>query len=119
MARSQIKARLLGHFSKRIGQVVTLDDLVHEFADLTADQIRVGVNNVRNSPANESGGLDMKASLKIMARGNAWCWRPVNATLPSENSSPTKRCFEEIGPTKDGSLLIQCEDGSIWKAVEL
>lgn len=121
MVRSQIKARLLGYFNSRVGQVVTLTDLTHEFADLSADQLRIAVNNARNSPSDESGGIDMKASLRVVARGNAWCWRPVNATPPVETSAPTptKRCFEEIGPTKDGSLLIQCEDGSIWKAVEL
>lgn len=120
MARSQIKARLIGYFDKRIGQIVTLDDLTREFTDVTPSQLRVGVGNLRNSPSNESGGLDMKASLQVIARGNAWCWRPVNATLPSANSPlPTKRCFEEVGPTKSGELLLQCEDGSIWKAIEL
>lgn len=120
MARSQIKARLISYFDKRIGQIVTLDDLAREFTDVTSSQLRVGVGNLRNSPSNESGGLDMRTSLQVVARGNAWCWRPVNATSPSANSSlPSKRCFEEIGPTKDGSLLLQCEDGSIWKAIEL
>jgi hypothetical protein len=120
MARNQLKARLIGYFDQRIGQIVTLDDLAREFDHFNSAQIRVGVNNLRNSPANESGGLDMKSSLQVVARGNAWCWRPVNATLPGANSSlPSKRCFEEIGPTKSGELLLQADDGSIWKAVEL
>lgn len=119
MTRPQTKVRLLSYFDKRLGEVVTLDQLVREFTDLNADQIRVGVNNLRNSKPEESGGFDMKESLKVMARGNAWCWRPVqtpHATLPAKT---TKRCFEEVGATKDGSLLIQADDGTIWKAVEL
>lgn len=119
MARNQIKARLISYFDQRVGQVITLNDLAREFVDLSADQIRTGINNARNSPANESGGLDMRSSIMVVARGNAWCWRPVNATLPGETPSPSKRCFEEIGPTKDGSILVQADDGTIWKAVEL
>jgi hypothetical protein len=116
---AQIKARLLAYLDKRIGQVVTLDDLQREFTDLDANKIRYGINNLRNSPVEESGGFDMKTSLQTVARGNAWTWRPVQAANATPPAGVPKRCFEEIGPTKSGELLIQADDGTIWKAVEL
>lgn len=120
MVKPQTKVRLLGYFDKRVGQVITLDDLQREFPDMTADQIRVGINNLRNSPPNESGGFDMRESLKTMARGNAWTWRPsqvVKTDLSPEK--PSKRCFEEVGPKKDGTLVIQADDGTLWEASPL
>lgn len=119
MARQQIKARLLAYFSNRTGLVVNLDEIVREFGDMTPSQVRVGINNLRNSSPETSGGFDMKSSLRVVAHGNAWCWQPVqaaNATPPAKS----KRCFEEIGgPIKDGSILLQADDGTLWKAVEL
>jgi hypothetical protein len=119
MGRPQTKARLLAFFDKRIGQVVTLDELQREFPDLTSDQLRVGVGNLRNSPSNESGGFDMKTSLQVVARGNAWTWRPVQALTATSPQESQKRCFEEVGQTRDGSMIIQADDGTLWKAVEL
>lgn len=118
MARPQTKARLIGFLSANTDRVVTISELCNEFPDLTISQIRVGINNIRNAKPEGTGGLDPRKSLQVVARGNAWKWNPVqaqaNATLPGV---PT--CFETMGKTQRGDLILRADDGTLWKAEAL
>lgn len=113
-----IKATLLAYFEKHVGQIVSLKDLV-DATGLTAVQVQANVNNVRNDPSDS--GLGMKQSLKVVTRGQQWLWRPVQArnATPSVVENPSPRCFEEMGKTSAGEIVVRCEDGTMWKVVPL
>lgn len=113
-----IRASLLTYFEKHVGQIVSLKDLV-DATGLTPAQVQGNLRNLHNDPSDL--GLDMKQSLKVVTRGQQWLWRPVMATnaTPPEEKPSTPRCFEEIGHTTSGDVLVRCEDGSIWKVVAL
>lgn len=116
MARIQIKSALLRFFTEHEGVIVHLDAIARHF-ELEAAQVRNGINNLRNSRA-DLAGLNLRESIQIVGAGNSWVFRPVpaHATPPMEK---TLRLFTEIGSIQDGSIVIQCENGTLFKAVEL
>lgn len=113
-----IKAALLNYFERHVGQIVSLNDIVQDIG-LGSSQAQANVNNLRNDPSDS--GLDMKQSLKVVTRGQQWLWRPVQAcnATPPQGEQPTNRCFEEMGKTSSGEVIVRCEDGTIWKVVPL
>lgn len=111
-----IRASLLTYFEKHVGQIVSLKDLV-DATGLTPAQVQNNLRNLHNDPSDL--GLDMKQSLKVVTRGQQWLWRPVMATNATPPGEATPRCFEEIGKTISGDVLVRCEDGTIWKVVAL
>lgn len=71
--------------------------------------------------------------LNVLRRGHRWCYKPGQvdpqyrppvsrvatvATLPPRPQI-AGRMFEELAVTNRGEILVQCEDGSIYKLVEV
>lgn len=110
-----IRQGIIAYFDRHVGQIVNIDDIVNELG-LELRQAQGNIANIRNS---DNGPLDWKASIQVVTHGRQYLYRPVPKADPATSLVRTKRCFEEIGPTKDGSVLIQADDGTIWKAVEL
>lgn len=111
-----IRQGIIAYFDRHVGQIVNIEDIVAELG-LELRQAQGNIANIRNS---DNGPLDWKASIQVVTHGRQYLYRPVPKTTPATSPvKPTKRCFEEIGSVKDGSLLIQADDGTIWKAVEL
>lgn len=121
MAARIIGADLLTYMDKRVGQVLHVDTISQD-TKLTHKQVQNGINNLRNARGNDHS-LDLKASIQVVTRGSAWMYRPVtlsNAAPPSPGKPTTSpRLFTEVGPTRDGAIIIQCEDGNLFRAEEL
>lgn len=97
---------ILEVFLKNKNQAVTLNQLCHE-TGIEASKVQSNVNNLKNSKKDHF-------TIETITRGQIWILRDS-----PEKSTPGKRIFEEIGPIKDGSIVIQDGDGNLFKAVEL
>ena len=116
--RKPLRGELLRYLGHRVGQQVFLKDIM---ADLNETQQRVqsGMVHIRTSAGHK---------LEVVSPGHAWVYKGYTsldavglaAVEPEAKADNGKRLFEEIGPAKDGSLIIQDADtGSLFKAVEL
>lgn len=106
MGRGQtIAPDVLRYIQERQGEYVYIDTMRKDLG-LSQVQIQGAVGNLRNRHGQP---------IEVIQKGTVWRWSPNSKDLKS-----SKRVFEEIGgPTKDGTLILECEDGSLWKAVEL
>lgn len=127
--------------------VVQLEELI-EFTGRTAQQVRVGLNNVRiTSP-------HLRDQILPVVRGQAWVYQPRDeqhappAVEPSTSRAPTSvrrpvatssavtldgdedddddgdddavaQLFETIGSTPDGKIIIQDSDGELYYATRI
>ncbi len=85
------------------GNVFYLKDICEE---LGAPE--VAVQNCAARAVRENSG-----AYKVHIPARAWVYAPNGTTANG------KRMFEELALTKDGSIIIQDEAGTIYKAVEL
>jgi len=56
--------------------------------------------------------------IEIVERGYSWKWKGGKSNNSAAKSSD-ERIFEVVGEFKDGSLLLRCEDGLLFKAQPL
>lgn len=113
-----IRSSVIDYLFSREGSLVTLKDLTTH-TGRSEKQIQQSISSIRNGAPETSGGLDMKRSVQVVTAGQQWIYRPIaarDATPPTKNQN---RSFREVGPTSDGELILQCEDGTLWKAVNL
>lgn len=111
MARERygVQATLMQFFEERPGKTVYLETLARTLGeDPTA--VQTGVRNLRRREGWEK-------ALEVVVRGKAWRYTPTEET--AEQDSGTGRCFEQIGTTRDGDLILQSDDGGIFRATEL
>lgn len=107
--RKIIRPLLQEYFMKRTGETVYLADICNELK-LGQEQVKSGVLNLRN--CNDH----WKTALRVQATGRAWSYHPN-----SSSGAPTvsKRVFEEVGPTNTGDIVIQDDQGKLYRATEL
>lgn len=111
-----IKSDLLSYLQANTGKVVRLEELVKAL-NLTPRQVQSNLSNLRADTTNTA--YDMRLSVRVVAHGQQWLFEPVMRETAPATPPVGKLCFESVGSTKDGSLIIQCEDGTLWKAVAL
>lgn len=105
MERKSTSPVILDYFLKHEGQTITRPTLMTEL-DLTAKQVAAGVYNLWDRDVAGS-----KTNLEIVQQGNTWIWR--------SHSKPTGRLYEELATTKSGLVLVQDEDGEIYRLEKL
>ena len=98
-----ISARFRELLERAPGQVFYLKDLME-----TLEASEVAIQNTAARAVREHGD-----AYKVHINARAWVYSP-NGT-----ATTGRRVFEELAVTKDGSVLIQDEHGTIYKAVEL
>lgn len=104
-----IKNDLMEYLSKRPGVTVYAGDVAK---DLNVDEqkVRNGIGNIR-----QAHGDDFPITTEIPAR--AWMYRPKGTATAD---APTDTLFKLIGgPTKDGSYILEREDGTLYLAKEM
>lgn len=104
-----IVSDVMKYFDTHQGIIVYLADLV-EALGIDENQARIGVNNLRHKDD------FYKTHIETVVRGNAWRFCPNNAP---KKKADNRQVFEEIGKTKDGSLILESEEGTLYKATEL
>lgn len=100
-----IRAKLVEYFIKNQGVPVFLKD-IREFTGATSDVA------VQNAISNLRGEGDWESKIMIQAAGRVWVYRDI--PMPTG-----KRLFEELAVTKTGDIIIQDNDGKVYRAVEL
>ena len=103
-----LRAKLQEYFSKRPGQTIYISDLMTDVGASSEEAMRESVNSLRTSV---QGWTD---TLQVEINGRAWVYKP-----PAGKSVSAKRVFEELAVTKAGDIIIQDEQGRIYKAQEL
>lgn len=100
--RVGIQAQLLAWFQEHPNQGVSRDTLATELDD-DPERIAHAVYALR------AKGEPIDVLVRAMR------WRYVQADAPT----PGRRLFEELAITKNGDVLVECEDGKVYRLVEL
>lgn len=115
----RVAATLLKYLTTHPGVELFRQEIA-EATGLTEHQIRTNLSNLRNSDK-----LGAREALETVVAGQVWRWRPNKATgtlaAPAPEPTPIKseRLYREIGQTREGDSILQADDGSLWRAVEL
>lgn len=120
--RKFIRADVLKYFTDHPGKIVYCDELCKEF-----NTIRANIQTLMNRIIKDG----QAPGVRVIQGGNAWQFDPYSATHPvKEPETPkadnpktekakAKQLFELLGSAKDGSLILESEDGSLYRASEL
>jgi hypothetical protein len=100
-------------FEASEGKVLYADDLANEL-DVYRDTVQAGVNNLRRKP-------EWDAAIEIVVRGNAWRYKGPAGEVKANGHAPDGAglMFTSLASTREGDLILQCEDGRIFRAKEL
>lgn len=121
--RTFVRDKALKYITDRVGQVVYLDDILNEYPTFKGSSIQSALYNIV-----ERG---LVPGLEIVVRSRAWRYSPVPINRESPKVEPVKaeptknqtrevrQLFEKIGTAKDGSLILECENGDLYRATEL
>lgn len=101
--RRGISAEVLNHFLENADRSIGFSEFEKEF-NLTAKQV---IDAVRYNVE------DKKINIVTEVRGRRWRYDSTR------KSATGKRLYEELAVTKKGDILVECEDGSIYKLVEI
>jgi hypothetical protein len=104
--RKIIKPKLLEYLMKFPNQTQYVGDL--------AASLGVEDQNVRNT-MNGIIRENTLPGLEIIVKGRSWVYRPD----PKVGQSRGARVFEELAETKSGDIIIQDQDGRLYRAKEL
>lgn len=107
------------YLSNREGQYCHVAEMSKEL-NYTYTQIRCAINSKRYEDE------DWGSRIAIITRGSTWMWKQSNheneASIPLNGTSNEKvksSSFEQIGITKTGNLILQDENGNLYRASEL
>lgn len=106
--RKPIRAAIMAVFTARPGQVVWLSEIQQATGETNPRRVQAAMAAMAAMVREADMGL------AVHTRGQAWTYRPTPAA-----QTPTRRMFEEIGPTKDGAVVIQDDAGRLYRATEL
>lgn len=104
--RKPIRAAVMRHFEQSPGKRIYLADLAIALND-TEERIRDGISNLRREVP------EWANTLVVDVAGHAWRYQP------EANSQAGKRLFEELAVTRAGEILVQDEQGAIYKLAEI
>lgn len=105
------------HFNAHPGSIVSLDDL-RDATGGNGQTIQAYVNKLRR----------LMPTIEVINIGHLWRYMPSKAApevksqhtvLVPTDTKAKRRLFEEIGAAKDGSLILEAETGTLYRATEL
>lgn len=104
------KAAVLALFNSRVGETLSRKEIMH-VTGLTDSQVRSAVYNIMATDADHARSGE---KLEVLSRGSMWRWHPH-----ARKTQIGKRLFEELAVTHSGVVLVQDEDGNVYKVVEV
>lgn len=110
MGHATNKDTVLRELTRKTGEVVYRADIAKD-TGLTENQVSSAVWALLN----QSG--DISQQIETVVRGRSWRYWP-NGQPNQRNTPKGRRVFEEVGPAKIG-VILECEDGTLWKAEQL
>lgn len=107
--RRDITVRVLEYIQKRPGQYLYVQDIASEL-DLTEAQVRKGIYYIIST--------DKLPYISKKTQYGPYIYSPgTNADITAEQNGNI--IFEMRGRTKKGDLIIEADDGTLYRAVEL
>lgn len=103
-----IRADVLTYFHQRPGQRIFLSEIVKDLNLLEVQIQQAITTEMRRDP---------DCGIEVHVRGHEWSWKPAEKKEAADEDG--KRIFVEVGKTKAGTLIIESEDGVLYKAIEL
>lgn len=104
--RKIIRPQVIEFLSKAPGSTHYLKDLAAGFA-VTEKQMGECIAGIIRD--------EQLPGLEVTIRGRAWVYRPGAESKQGKGT----RVFEELAATKSGDLIIQDQDGKLYRAKEL
>ena len=107
MVRNVIRHKLIRYLDSKAGQRVYADSIAVDLNE-PVERVRAGINNLQRElgyPIDtfSTGVYDVRAG----------------GLPPKGRPHRSDRIFQEVGTTKDGGLVIESEDGKLYRATEL
>ena len=107
--RVPIKNKLMEYFSRRVGETLYVGDIAKDL-DTTEERVKAAVVSIRHREGDAF-------PVETVIPATAWIHRPAG-TVNSATKGDT--LFRLIGgPTKDGSYILEREDGTLYMAKEM
>lgn len=104
---SRIQTGVFKYLDDHIGQTVYCNDIAEELKVDKSSIMNVISRCIRN---NINGYADR---LQVIQRGNVWC---LHAATKSAFSN---KLYEQLATTKSGVIILQDEDGEVYKVVPI
>lgn len=113
------RGKALTFLNAHPNQVFTAHELAAEIG-CSLKQAQGVIYNLR-STRDQRPGVDYRTAITVVSSGQAWLYDPskLSAAEPVEEKHNGRRIFEEIGPVRDGGIIVQAEDGTLWRATAL
>lgn len=106
---TNIRPQLMQYFEEHAEKTVYLSDIMDALGESLDRRVQQGVNNLIHADV-------MTGVIERIVAGQAWVYRPNARYVNAKND---KRIFAEVGKTKDGGLILEADDETLWKATQL
>jgi hypothetical protein len=105
--RPTVKSALIKYFDEHPDQRLHLEDIA-KATQLTEEQVRTGVNNLRASEPIPYGNI------RSIVRGRVWMYQTEDTEKPETRSTTDlmRVCYR----SKHGWVLAEDHEGNLWKA---
>lgn len=105
-AKGYFRPAVMRYFEEHTGAHVYVEDI--------ATAVKASREQVQSCISNMKRELP-EFAIETIVTGNVYRY----SGAPKPEVKPGKRMFEELAVTKAGDILIQDQDGAVYKAVEL
>lgn len=118
MARKVIIPSILDYMRQYSDSALSAADIARPL-HLTEQQVRHALANLI------AGRTTLGASAKhieVVIRGNVWIWHSdpsVKLVQPIQIKQDTSTLYEEIGRSRTGTIIVEGEDGTLYKVMEI
>jgi hypothetical protein len=101
-----IRGAIMSYFEKHPGVNLYLDDLAKDLNE-EPKRIQQGIANLIH---------DKTLDIQVVTRGQVYKYSPFAVGGKQARAARNKRVFEELAEARDGSLILECEDGTLYRA---
>jgi biotin operon repressor len=109
--RQRNSAPIMDYLVTRRNEYVTLTEIV-KATGIDRQRVMNAISQLRGRNG---------VNIETISKGSTYVLREGSQMTKKEDtpSRKLKKVFEEIGATREGDLIIQADDGTLWKAVQL
>lgn len=117
-----IKDKVLKYLADHPGLVVWRDDMAKDL-NLLPSSIAAAIGNMIRE------GKEASTHIVVVQSGRAWRWseKPTTPPVPprgggngvASTGAPARKLYEELAVTKGGTILVQSEDGQVYRLADL
>ena len=104
----KISRRLIAYFLDNPNIEINARDLKSEF-NISDQQLSSSISYIRNQDWNGA-----RVKLQTIVPGTLWMWHQNGA-----DKSESRPLYEHLATTRTGDILVQDEDGAVYKLTEL